>query len=82
MHCKSKHQVYDYGALVTSDAITPTRSDSKILINVNLYMASSNGSGRFGYRVMRVPVGGSGYNSHTIWSQLRKRQLVRPIMTK
>ena len=50
---------YDFGALVTSDAITPTRSDSKILIQCVMYMASSNGSGRFGYRVMRVPVGGS-----------------------
>ena len=50
---------YDYGALVTSDAITPTRSDSKILITCIMYLASSNSSGRFGYRVMRVPVGGS-----------------------
>ena len=50
---------YDYGALVTSDAITPTRSDSKILITCIMHLASSNSSGRFGYRVMRVPVGGS-----------------------
>ena len=48
----------DFGALVTSDAITPTRSDSKILIQCVMYMSSSNDSGRFGYRVMRV-VGGS-----------------------
>ena len=50
---------YDFGALVTSDAITPTRSDSKILIQCVMYMSSSNATGRFGYRVMRVPVGGS-----------------------
>ena len=50
---------YNFGAIVTSDPITPTRSDSKILIQCVMYMASSNSSGRFGYRVMRVPVGGS-----------------------
>ena len=50
---------YDFGAIVTSDPITPTRSDSKILIQCVMYMSSSNSSGRFGYRVMRVPVGGS-----------------------
>jgi len=50
---------YDFGALVTSDAITPTRSDSKILIQCVMYLASGNSSGRFGYRVMRIPVGGS-----------------------
>ena len=50
---------YDFGAIVTSDAITPTRSDSKILIQCVMYMSSSNDTGRFGYRVMRVPVGGS-----------------------
>ena len=49
----------DFGALVTSDAITPTRSDSKILITCIMFLATSNSSGRFGYRVMRVPVGGS-----------------------
>ena len=49
---------YDFGALVTSNAITPTRSDSKILIQCVMYMSSSNDTGRFGYRVMRV-VGGS-----------------------
>ena len=49
----------DFGALVTSDAITPTRSDSKILITCIMHLASGNSSGRFGYRVMRVPVGGS-----------------------
>lgn len=48
----------NFGALVTSDAITPTRSDSKILIQCVMHMASSNSSGRFGYRVMRI-VGGS-----------------------
>ena len=50
---------YNFGAIVTSDSITPTRSDSKILIQCVMYMSSSNSSGRFGYRVMRVPVGGS-----------------------
>ena len=50
---------YNFGAIVTSDPITPTRSDSKILIQCVMYMSSSNSSGRFGYRVMRVPVGGS-----------------------
>ena len=50
---------YNFGAIVTSDSITPTRSDSKILIQCVMYMASGNSSGRFGYRVMRVPVGGS-----------------------
>ena len=50
---------YNFGAIVTSDSITPTRSDSKILIHCVMYMSSSNSSGRFGYRVMRVPVGGS-----------------------
>ena len=49
---------YDFGELVTSNAITPTRSDSKILIQCVMYMSSSNSTGRFGYRVMRV-VGGS-----------------------
>ena len=47
----------DAGSLNVS--ITPTRSDSKILIQCVMYMASGNSSGRFGYRVMRVPVGGS-----------------------
>ena len=50
---------YDYGAIVTSNAITPSATDSKILIFAVMHMASGNSSGRFGYRVMRVPVGGS-----------------------
>ena len=48
---------YDWSNLTCT--ITPTRSDSKILIQCVMYMSSSNDSGRFGYRVMRIPVGGS-----------------------
>mgnify|MGYP003120637280 FL=1 len=49
---------YDYGAIVTSNAITPSATDSKILIFAVMHMATGNSSGRFGYRVRRV-VGGS-----------------------
>ena len=46
---------YDFGAIVTSDSITPTRSDSKILImattNIQAFVSSQEVSG--GLRLLR-----------------------------
>ena len=56
---------YDYGAIVTSNAITPSATDSKILIFAVMHMATNNSSGRFGYRVRRVVSGSSAHITPT-----------------
>ena len=50
---------YDFDALVTSDAITPTRSDSKVLVDFHVMCSSSSTMNRLGAVITKngSPVG-------------------------
>ena len=53
---------YNFGAIVTSDAITPTRADSKILIMMHLSLCPNASDVKCHYGVQRT-IGGSGATS-------------------